>query len=592
MKTNVLAILTLPFLSLAGSALAMDPENEPAPEEERALSESNEEVLVTLKVPLTSPLFAKTPVATVNDEPITLADLTRSISASHVEKTAGPTSARPDVARLLDRVVTTRLIVEEARNIGLDEQPEIEGRIKEFSSDLLISSLMSKQMMGLEPDPEEVDRLYQQMSREFLLTTLKFAEEEDAVSFQEQCGTGGDFAELAKRFIDEGRATGELGGDQYAKLKDYLPHVAQLLYDMEIGAVSPIFTSSGAFVILHVDDMRFYEDPEVREEARQKIVDRMRGEKGIEYGELLERKYAIIDEELLDEVSFESKKTGFLWSRREEPVDLEALLVDHRVLATVKGDEPYIITVADLARKFKRSFYHGTERALEKRKGLDRRKRLTLKNMLFKKITMLEAANLGIDKTDEYLSAVEEKTNAVLFGIFINKVIAPDVKISEEEVRRYYEEHVGDFSTPKMLRLSGLVFQSLADAENALHKLRRGADFGWVSANTPGQVDKSTDGILVFDNSLLSLTALPEELHEIAEDAKQGDALLYSGPKDYHYVIAVSKVFPPRPKDLKSSRDAIGKIIVKEKVGALVEEWGEKLREGYETRIFISAVEE
>ena len=421
--------------------------------------------------------------------------------------------------------------MQEARNIGLDELPEIASQIDAFSTKLLLSRLMAQQLKTVEPDPAEVDALYRRMSREFLLTTLQFGNEEDAVAFAEQCESGDDFDDLARRFVEEGRAEGEIGGQEYLKLKDLLPRVAEAAFDMEVGSVSEIFTAAGGFLLFHIKDARFYEDPELEEEARQRILQPLKREKAYEYGEFLEGKYATIDEKLLEEADFEAEKSGVLWFKKEKPVDYQELLDDERILATVRGDEPFTVTVGDLAREVEGTYFHGVEKAHEKKKGLNEKKRIILKNILLEKTGRLEAISQGIDQTEEYLDAVEEYTNSLIFDAFVKKVIAPDIEISEDEVRQYYEEHPTELSSPKMLRMNSLIFATLPDAEGALQKLRSGADFKWVSANSPGQVDRDTEGISAFDNQLLSLTGLPEDLRKAAEGADRGDFLLYSDPE-------------------------------------------------------------
>jgi parvulin-like peptidyl-prolyl isomerase len=499
MKNAIRSILALAFaLVLTGPGLAAgvdDPPADGAHAEEGASAGSSGEVMITLQAPLGSPLFADTPVAVVADEPITFGDLRRRLSSIHAGRSEDPIAVRKNYANLLERVVTTKLIVQEARNIGLDELPEIESQIDDQATELLMSSLMQQQLASVEPDEAEVNELYRKMSREFLLTTLKFRNEEDAVALEEQYKSGAAFDELAKRFIEEGRAEGELGGQEYMKLKDFLPTVAQVAFEMEVDSVSEILTADGGFLLFHILDVRFYEDPALKEEARQRILGPVKKQKAREYGDSLERKYATIDEGLLEEADFESRKTGFLGLGEEKPVDFQELLDDDRVVATVHSDPPYSITVGDLARKVKQAYFHGIEKALEQHEKLNERRRIILKNQIFRRTTRMEAASRGLDQTEEYLNAVEEYTNSLLFDTFINKVVLPDVEISEEEVRKYYEEHADDFSSPRMLRVNSLVFYSLTDAESALRKLNERADFKWVSANSPGQVDKDTEGI-------------------------------------------------------------------------------------------------
>jgi hypothetical protein len=590
MKKGMLPVLSLAFVLLSGPGLAAGHGSESARGEESPSPGSSEEVIITLQAPLGSPLFSQTPVAVVDDEVITFSDLAESISSTHAGRAEEATGVKKDYASLLERIVTRRLIVQEARNIGLDELSGIASQIDAFSTKLLLSRLMAQQLKTVEPDPAEVDELYRRMSREFLLTTLQFGNEEDAVAFAEECQSGDDFDALAGPFVEDGRAEGEIGGQEYLKLKDLLPRVAEAAFDMEVDSVSEIFTVGGGFLLFHIKDARFYEDPELKEEARQRIVQPLRREKAYEYGEFLEGKYATIDKKLLEEADFEAEKSGVLWFKKEKPVDFQELLDDERILATVRGDELFTLTVGDLAREVERTYFHGVEKALERKKGLNEKKRILLKNILLEKTARLEAVDQGIDQTEEYLDAVEEYTNSLIFDAFVKRVIAPDIEISEGEVRQYYEEHPTELSSPKMLRLDSLIFSTLPDAEGALRKLRSGADFKWVSANSPGQVDRDAEGISAFDNQLLSLTGLPEDLRKAAEGAERGDFLLYSDPESYHHVIVVEKVFPATRQDYVATRGKIAQAIFEEKAKALIDDWSEKLKEAYETRIFVTGL--
>ena len=364
MKKGMLPVLAFACILLSGPGLAADHGSEPARGEESPSLGSSEEVIITLQAPLGSPLFSQTPVAVVDDEPITFSDLTESIGSTHAGRAEEATGVKKDYANLLERIVTRRLIVQEAKNIGLDELPEIASQIDAFTTKLLLSRLMAQQLESVEPDPAEVDELYRRMSREFLLTTLEFKKEEDAVAFSKECKSGDDFDALAGRFVEAGRAEGEIGGQEYLKLKDLLPRVAEAAFNMEVGSVSEIFTVGRGFMLFHIKDARFYEDPELNEEARQRILEPLKREKAYEYGEFLEGKYATIDEKLLEDADFEAEKSGALWFKKDKPVDFQELLDDERTVATVRGDEPFTVTVGDLAREVEGTYFHGVEKAL------------------------------------------------------------------------------------------------------------------------------------------------------------------------------------------------------------------------------------
>jgi parvulin-like peptidyl-prolyl isomerase len=591
MKSILPWLFILGFLSFPQFGTATTPEDEAADAKATAAVEPGDELLLTIEAPLLSPLFADTPVAVVDEEPITFRDLTRRIASIHAGREDQATTATKDYVKLLERVITTKLIVQEARNIGLDELPEVQSQIDQVSTQLLAASLMSPQLETVEADQAEVDELYKKMSREFLLTALRFKREEDALVFQGEYDETGDFIGLATRFVEAGRAEGDVGGQEYVKLKDLLPQIAKAVFEMDADSLSPIFTVDGGFLLFYLDDMRFYEDAEVREEARQTILKPLKKEKADEYVDWLIAEYATVDRDLLDQVDFEKETTGYLWAREEKPVDYQKLLDDDRVLATIRGDSPSAVTVGDLAGEVQRRRFHGVEEAAKK--GLlNKEKWRVLRDILFRRTLRIEAIRQGKDQSEEYLDAIDEFTNSLLFDTFVKKVVSPDVKISDEEARGYYAEHLDDFSSPTMYRMNGLAFYTVRDAESALMKLRRGADFTWVSANSPGQIDKEAEETLEFDGLLLSATALPGELRKATEGARPGDSLLYSSTESHHYVITIERVFPAQPRPYEDVRQSIAGMLAEEKVRALIDDWSEKLEEAYETRIFVTGLGE
>jgi hypothetical protein len=83
---------------------------------------------------------------------------------------------------------------------------------------------------------------------------------------------------------------------------------------------------------------------------------------------------------------------------------------------------------------------------------------------------------------------------------------------------------------------------------------------------------------------------MPEDLHHRIEDGKQGDALIYSDDQGYHHVLVINKVFPSQPKPYESVRSPIAKIIFDQKLKLLINDWSDKLKEAYETRIFVEGL--
>ena len=104
----------------------------------------------------------------------------------------------------------------------------------------------------------------------------------------------------------------------------------------------------------------------------------------------------------------------------------------------------------------------------------------------------MEALRLGIDKTPAYLDRINAFEESLVFDAFVQKVIVPDNKMREEEVKAYYDTHLPEHSYPGMLRIRSLAFTKRATAEAAIEKLRAGTDFGWLAVNAEDQVEKGT----------------------------------------------------------------------------------------------------
>jgi len=522
--------------------------------------------------PLLSPPYDETPVALVDEEPITKYDLWAAVVRQDEQLREDPGERKEEIRRVLDRLINGRLIVLEAMNIGLHETRAVQSQVESFRLETLQQELMRKQLQGFEPDPAEVDELYRKMSREVRLHSLVFPAGPEARRFLEEVQDG-DFDQLAKRWLEEEKATERID-EEYVKIKDLRSEIGEEVYSMEVGGLSKIYSTEEGYLVYRLLDARFVEDEPVREQAVRLVSEKARVEKAREYGLALRDKYLIFDEELYNQLDFNT--------------DLEQLLQDKRVLARAKDDESFTITVADLAGRIKAGFFHGADKAA-RLKIIDARKETSLSNMMFRYTSEREARSLGLDQTEDFRRKVEEFERSVIFNDFMNRILLPEVKITEEEVRAYYDEHIEEYSSPAMLRMKSLVFKNSKDAESSLDKLRKGADFNWVSANAANLVAPDTEGVLPLDRNLLSLTALPEDLHELAEDAKKGDSLLYApDDSEFIYVLLVEEAFPPEPQPYEQARNEAANKVFGLNVEKEMEVWLTKLKEEYPVRVLLN----
>jgi parvulin-like peptidyl-prolyl isomerase len=527
---------------------------------------------VSLRIPFYSHHFAETPVALVNEEPVLMRELVGYFPYQHDQNDKDPHETEKEYLQLLQRLVNSRLMVEEAVNIGLDETVTFRNQLESFKIKKLQQTLIINHLFGLKPDSAEIEDLYQQISLEAKVFSLVFDSIEVVNRFRSEL-TDSEFDTLSEKYIAEGRAKKGEETDQYVKLTEFRPQVSQILFSMEVGDVSNVIGTEDGYIFFKLLDKRFVEDPLAEREAARIVVDEQRKQKALEYTKALQDKYVTVDQTLYDQLDFDQ--------------DFQQLKSDRRVLATVSGEEPVTITVADLAAELESKSFHGVQKAQEMKK-LNERKEVAFSNMLFKHTAKLEARHLGFDQTDDFTRAVEEFKRSMLYGELMNKVVLPDVQLTPEEVREYYDENIEEYTSPLMLRMNSLVFDNRLEAESALEKLLKGADFKWVSANSSGLVHSDSGNVLQFDKNLLALTSLPEDLQEDAKNVKKGDYLLYA-PEDggFYYVLAVTDTYAPEAQPFEKVKQEVSRILFDQKAEKLQNEWIEKLKEVYPVEIFL-----
>lgn len=65
----------------------------------------------------------------------------------------------------------------------------------------------------------------------------------------------------------------------------------------------------------------------------------------------------------------------------------------------------------------------------------------------------------------------------VELNLIVQRLAAKDVKVTDEEVAKYFEEHKDEYSTPAKVRARHILLQTEAEAKDVLAQLQSGADF-------------------------------------------------------------------------------------------------------------------
>jgi parvulin-like peptidyl-prolyl isomerase len=566
------AVALSPLAAAAADAPAAAKPPAPAAAPAAATKGPEDAAWVHLRVPIFADEFQSVPVAQVEDEVITLREVTDALATMHQAR-AEKGTGKVDIMPVVDRLIDVRLVAVEAKNTGIDTMPDVEATLKDYRTSAARELLQQRVTKDVKGDPALIDRLFKDSVQQFKGRSILFANESEAKKLKAACDAGGKFEELAKRAVDEGKAKG--GQDAQILPRDkLLPAVLAVLERMKPGEVSAPLALNEGWAVMKLEEVQYPENAAAR--ARVEGIARQEAVKAAlktYYGEVSKR-FAVIDQKLLKSLDFEAKKPG-----------LAVLKKDRRPLARIKADKD--ITVADLAAALESGFFHGVEGASKKHR-VNRSKLDVFDGLLAAKIVPLEVKRLGIDTSPEYLQKVEAYRTGLLFSTFLGRVIGPKVQVTDEAVRKHYDEHRKDYTYPAFYKLESLAFASAKDAQDAVQKLGSGTDFKWLNANSeqlkPGERAVKIEGVLAAG-------ALPKELAAALSGAKAGDQRLYAHPEPaQYYAVHVVDVVQPQEQPFEEVQGKIREKLFYDQLNVEMKDWIGKLRKAANVKVFITKV--
>jgi hypothetical protein len=479
-----------------------------------------------------------------------------------------------DFGVFLDRLITVRLFIQEARQMGIADLPDIRGTLDRFSEALLRRLYEREIVKDVTADAAEVEKAYRERVKEWKIDSLMFKNEDEAKKTAARIKEGMSFAEAGAEAIREGTASGP-GKAAAVRAQGLQPQVAAVLSAMQPGAVSDIIVIGAGkgrvFSLVKLEETGYPENADERAITASEVLTEAQKRRFAKHRAELVKRLVSTDTKALKAIDYEAKNPG-----------LDRLEKDQRVVARVRGEEP--IRVADLTAALKKKFFHGMEQAAQSKK-INREKTAMLHDLIDKKLFRREALKLGLDRRTEYTALIKEVETTALFGAFVTRVVQPGVKVTEEEKTLYYREHLDEFKTPDSMNLSGLAFSTARDAERAREQLKKGADLGWLREHAEGRVTGEAADLARWDGRLTVVGDLPKEIAEAVAGARSGDLRLAGSAGGTHYLIVVNEVVPGKALPLEAVGKTIEKRLLGENLNKAVESWGEKLRGSSEVAI-------
>ena len=109
-----------------------------------------------------------------------------------------------------------------------------------------------------------------------------------------------------------------------------------------------------------------------------------------------------------------------------------------------------------------------------------------------------EALRKRLDKDKEVKEILSEARKKILISKLVASEVDEKAKVSEEEIRKYYDEHKNDFKTPEMWRASHILVADEAQAKSIADELSKGGDFAELAKKYSIDATASRGGDIGF----------------------------------------------------------------------------------------------
>ncbi len=211
-----------------------------------------------------------------------------------------------------------------------------------------------------------------------------------------------------------------------------------------------------------------------------------------------------------------------------------------------------------------------------------------LEDYIDEKLKLLQAADLGFDKLEDFLNKMDDYTHQLMVEKLTEIEVDAKVQFSEEDLLEYYDQHKGDYIEEARVRATCITLDDEDLAHETLDQIKAGKDIVEMAkalsddnkiANGPGKNADDPGNTNFFTKSAspnwseFIEAAFEQEIGEMTEAVFETDV----DDKTYYLIFRKEEHQPDRQQEFDEVKSDIERKVLREKKRARIFEWIEEM---------------
>ena len=172
-------------------------------------------------------------------------------------------------------------------------------------------------------------------------------------------------------------------------------------------------------------------------------------------------------------------------------------------------------------------------------------KKELLDTMVVRELILQQAKKDGLDKSPEVAAKLEELKKRVVVEAFLKKKVEEHASVSDEEMKKFYEENKEKFKTGPQVHASHILMKSEDEARKVLKELKEGGNFEDLAKKHSIDSAAAKGG----DLGWFSKGSMVPEFEKVVFGLKEGETSGIARTKFGYHII---KLTGKRPAGIRS----------------------------------------